>query len=268
LDLVIEALQGNAEALKHCALVCRAWLRPSRTNLLRSPIISNLSQYDGLCALLDSDPTLEPTIGAIDTWVVTPVLTQLAPRLPNLTKLSLGMLSWSRADVEAHSSLRLPPLLTDLSLSGCTFDSCTAFAALLAVVPALRSLECEFLNCGFSEADAAAGEGLFASPVVLAELTIQELRDSIPDAAILVLSGLSTPSNSVPDGDADRYWDRAEAIVTQRVWVDGEPGAAKASLQLCPREDEEVRSADELVQGLSERLRRLFADGWMDVSIM
>jgi hypothetical protein len=177
-DLVIEALQGNPKDLKRCALVCRAWLRPSRANLLRSPTIISLSQHDGLCALLDADPTMENAVRTISTWCATPALTELAPRLPNLTKLSLGSLSWSLTDVEAHSSLRLPPLLTDLSLIGCIFTSCTAFVALLASVPALRSLECNYTRCDFSEEDAAVGEALYANPVVLTELTMKEIRNN------------------------------------------------------------------------------------------
>jgi hypothetical protein len=78
----------------------------------------------------------------------------------------------------------------------------------------------------------------------------------------------STPSNTVPAGDADRHWERAESIVTQRVWAEGEPGAAKVSLHLRPRTDGEVRSADALVRGLRERSSRLVKDGWMAVSIM
>jgi hypothetical protein len=162
--------------LQHCALIYRAWLRPSRTDLLRNPIISSSSQYDGLCALLNADPTLDTAVRTIITSDGTAVLTELAPRLPNLTTLSLGALSWSPTEVEAHRSLRLPSSLSDLSLHGYTFDSCTAFASLLSSVPALRSLEFDFLNCDFSEEDAAAGEALFANPVVLAELAMEEFR--------------------------------------------------------------------------------------------
>jgi hypothetical protein len=179
--------------LQHCALVCRAWLRPSRTNLLRNPIISSSSQYDGLWALLNADPTLDTAVRTIITCDGTAVLTELAPGLPNLTTLSLGALSWSPTDVGVHRSLRLPSSLSDLSLNGCTFASCTAFAALLAMVPALRSLECDYIKCDFSEEDAAVGEGLFASPVVLAELAIKDLRKAMPDAAILALGRLLRP---------------------------------------------------------------------------
>jgi hypothetical protein len=192
-DLVTEELRGNVEDLKRCALVCRAWLRPSRAKLLRNPTFHNSSHYDGLCALLDADPTLETAVRTIVTWVSTPVLPELAPQLPNLTKLSLGMLSWSHADVEAHRSLRLPASLVGLSLNSCIFTSCTAFAALLASVPALRSLECDWLTCNFSEEDAAASEDLYASPVVLAELTVRELHSDMPHAAVLALGRLLRP---------------------------------------------------------------------------
>jgi hypothetical protein len=77
----------------------------------------------------------------------------------------------------------------------------------------------------------------------------------------------STPSNTVPAGNADKDWEHVETIVTQREWAEGEPGTAKVFLQLCPRTDDEVRSADRLIRGLREQSRRLFIDGWMDVSI-
>jgi hypothetical protein len=176
-DHVIEALQGNVKDLKHCALVCRAWLRPSRTSLLRNPTLHGSSQIDGVCALLDADPTLATVVRTIDAEIATKVLTELAPRLPNLTTLSLGDMWWSPVDVEAHSSLRLRASLTKLSLGSCMFDSCTAFAVLLASVPVLRLLECDCIRCDFSTKDAAAGEALYANPVVLAELTMREIRD-------------------------------------------------------------------------------------------
>jgi hypothetical protein len=191
---VIEALQGNVKALKHCALVCRAWLRPSRTNFLRNFTIYKPSQYDGFFALLDADPTLKDAVRTIIAWNCTLVLIELVPRLPNLTTLLLGDLVWCASDVEAHRLLRFPASLTHLSLNGCYFDSCTAFAALLASVPALRSLECDWLTCDFSEEDAAAGEALFAKPVVLTELTMKEIRNyDMRAATILTLGRILRP---------------------------------------------------------------------------
>jgi hypothetical protein len=76
------------------------------------------------------------------------------------------------------------------------------------------------------------------------------------------------PSNAVPAGDADGDWERAEAIVTQRAWAEGEPDDAKLYLHLLPRTNWEIRGADALVQGLRERSCRLFADGSMAVCIM
>jgi hypothetical protein len=78
----------------------------------------------------------------------------------------------------------------------------------------------------------------------------------------------SMPPDDAPAGDADRRWKRTEPIVTERVWAEGEPGAAKVTLQLWSRTHEELRSADVLVRDLRERPRPLFTDGWMDVSIM
>jgi hypothetical protein len=78
----------------------------------------------------------------------------------------------------------------------------------------------------------------------------------------------STPSNTVPAGDADKDWEEVESIVTQRAWAQGERTVAKLCLHLRPRTNEEVRRADALVRGLHERSCRLVKDGWMAVSIM
>jgi hypothetical protein len=194
--LIVNALKDNVDDLQHCALVCRAWVRLSRVGLLRNPIIGNPRQYDGLYALLEDDPSLQTAVRTIYAYKDASsiaVLTELVPRLSNLRHLWLTELLWPPLDVKVHSLPPLAPLLTDLSLSGCTFASCTAFASLLASVPALRSLEFDFLNCDFSEEDAVAGEALFANPVILAELAMEEFRKVITETAILALGRLLRP---------------------------------------------------------------------------
>jgi hypothetical protein len=199
---VIGALQGNVKDLKHCALVCRAWVRPSRRHLLRNPTLHDSSQIGGVCALLDADPTLATVVRTIDAEIATKVLTELAPRLPNLTTLSLIQEGWSHSEAEALRSLRLPASLTKLSLDSCFFESCTPFVVLLASVPALRSLECNYTRCDFSEEDAAAGEALYANPVVLAELTMLEIRDDdMGREAGLALGRLLRPRKLTLDTD-------------------------------------------------------------------
>jgi hypothetical protein len=61
------------------------------------------------------------------------------------------------------------------------------------LIPALSSLDFDFLNCDFSEEDAVAGEAPFANPVVLAKLAMEKFRKVITEAAILALGRLLRP---------------------------------------------------------------------------
>jgi hypothetical protein len=206
--LILDVLGDEVETLECCALVCRAWLRPSRAHLFRDLLIEEESQYDRLITLFDSCPELQtaarnlnvsPRDDPPDDMPSIPdrALTELAPRLLNLYELQMSDLTWSRAHAEMLSLPRLTPSLTSLSLTMCSFPSFTAFVALLAMAPGLRCLDFNWLICTFSAKDFAAGEALFATPLQLDMLTTYGLSNNVNTVAAQVLARLLHPRKLV-----------------------------------------------------------------------
>jgi hypothetical protein len=204
IHLILDVLREEVETLECCALVCRAWLRPSRAHLFRNLHIHEESQYNRLIALFDSCPELQTTVRNIDVSLtndsldVTPsiphrALTELAPRLPNLHELQLSDLTWSSTDAQTLRLPRLSSSLTSLALTRFTFPSCPTFVALLNVAPGLRCLDVAWLMCTFPAEDATAAE----APLELDMLTMRGLSRNMDAVAAQALAKLLRPRKLV-----------------------------------------------------------------------
>lgn len=153
-ESIINELQDDVEALRSCALVCRAWHPRSVVHLFKGIQLARYappSQPDDLRTYLVDRPFLIIKVSSmtIQSAIQLDILRPLGHlRLPHLRSLKLACsqrktlhpVSFHRNTLRA---LRVTSQLEYLHLIGIKFDKAIHFTKLIDALPRLRTLRCE-----------------------------------------------------------------------------------------------------------------------------
>jgi hypothetical protein len=141
IDLVIDALHDDREALKICVLVCRSWVHASRHHLFSHLTVSSETISDLVALLSSASCTIGPAAQYL-TLLQMNDLHEIPCKLPHVSRLTLrdSAISESQA-FTSPAVVSFLQHLESLTLLGVEFDNSNTFLSLLLPCIRLRTLD-------------------------------------------------------------------------------------------------------------------------------
>ncbi|KDQ55252.1 hypothetical protein JAAARDRAFT_208943 [Jaapia argillacea MUCL 33604] len=140
IDIIIDNLDDDLEALCACSLTCQAWLPSSRKHLFDTLSLDHLDS----CHL--------PYTFSITLFSCKTRLGGLTPYFKNITQLRLVRTVWNELTQDTKSVIYTEfPSVKALTLLDCQFSSFEELLALVSAYPLLRDLSVECLTLGDRE---------------------------------------------------------------------------------------------------------------------
>jgi len=120
---VFETLQNDSSSLKHCSLVCRAWLHATRTHLFRQVILTPQNIESFTFFIIDSRSTVPPHVRKLELRNIDCSNKFLADFMSNLglTHLHLRDMTFN-AFIDILDIICLFPCLQSVALDGLTIQ--------------------------------------------------------------------------------------------------------------------------------------------------
>ena len=149
---IISALHADVPSSRNCALVCTAWVAPSRRNIFYMVrLVLRFGHCESLLALLEHTPAIASYIREVrlvvrdmDREWDSPALRTLLVCLDKLTSVKFALPRAPRRLLEEHPSLER---ITALCLGGIFFPSTITFRRFVAAFPSLLELSVSRLLC-------------------------------------------------------------------------------------------------------------------------